>query len=75
MNILNKAICCSKIYKGNGVLIMEIEKKKRKLRDNWFVELISEFSFTLFIEVVLSIVWNVILFIPRLLLRFLSNLN
>ncbi|MBZ5201418.1 hypothetical protein HU147_09355 [Planomicrobium chinense] len=54
---------------------MEVKKKKRKLRDNWFVELISEFSFTLFIEAILSIVWNVILFIPRLLLRFLSNLN
>lgn len=75
MNTLNQDIYCSRIYKGNGVLIMEIEKKKKKLRDNWFVELFTEFSFTLVFEIIFSIIWNVLLFIPRLLLRFFSHVN
>lgn len=75
MGMLDKTVCCSRIYKGNGVLIMEVKKKKRKLRDNWFVELLTEFSFTLVFEIIFSIIWNFILFIPRLLLRFFSNLN
>lgn len=73
MNTLNQDICCSRIYKENGVLIMEIEKKK--LTDNWFVELFTEFSFTLVFEIIFSIIWNVLLFIPRLLLRFFSHVN
>lgn len=54
---------------------MKVKRKKRESSDNWFVELLSEFSFTLVLEIISSIIWNVILFIPRLLIRLFSNLN
>lgn len=48
--------------------------KNKSSKDNVFLEFFAEFSFTLVFELLISIVWNIILFIPRVLIRALSNI-
>lgn len=59
-------------------LPIETKDKKKKNKENPFTHCFAEFSFTLVSEMLISIIWyiiwNIILFIPRVLIRALSNL-
>ncbi|OHX53896.1 hypothetical protein BB776_01585 [Planococcus salinarum] len=59
-------------------LAIETKVKKKKDNDNPFADCFAEWSFTLAAEMLVSIIWyfiwNILLFIPRMLLRALSNL-
>lgn len=48
--------------------------KNKSSKDNVFLDCFAEFSFTLVFELLISIIWNIILFIPRVLIRALSNI-
>lgn len=49
--------------------------RKKPKKDNPVKEFFAEFRMGHMIEMVLSIVWNVFLFIPRVMIRMISNMQ
>lgn len=54
----------------------KLKKKQinKERKDNIFRDFFAEFSVTLVFELIINIIWNTLLFIPRILIRALSNL-
>ena len=48
-------------------------RKKKKKKDNEVVDCFKEISFGVVFEIIASIVWNILLFIPRSLIRLFSS--
>lgn len=61
-----------------GHLQVKSKTKKKRInkerKDNIFKDIFAEFSITLVFEIIINIIWNILLFIPRILIRGLSNL-
>lgn len=53
---------------------MKKKQEKPKKEENCFVELLKELSFEVVAQTIFSIVWNTILFIPRMIFRFFSSI-
>lgn len=54
---------------------LELQKKEKvRKRDNWFVDFFAEFSFSLVAEVLVGIILRAVLFIPRMIIRSISNI-
>ncbi len=51
------------------------KKKKQVKEENCFVEMFKELSFTIIAQAIFSIIWNVILFIPRSIIRLYNNMS
>lgn len=55
-------------------LPIETKDKKKKREDNRFTHCFAEWSLTLVAEMLINLIWQILLFIPRVLIRALSNL-
>lgn len=55
-------------------LPIETKDKKKKRKDNIFADCFAEWSLTLVAEMLINLIWQILLFIPRVLIRALSNL-
>lgn len=54
---------------------LELQKKEKvRKRDNWFVDFFAEFSFSLVAEMLMGILLRIVLFIPRMIIRSISNI-
>lgn len=51
---------------------MPTDRKKPK-KDNAIKEFFADSSLNLVFEMVISFIWNVVLFIPRVIVRMISN--
>jgi hypothetical protein len=49
---------------------MKNKKRKKERKDGFFKEILSEIMDSILIEVV----WNILMFIPRMLIRLIKNI-
>ncbi len=50
------------------------KKKNKQKEENCFVDLFKDISIGVVIEIVFSVIWNTLLFIPRMLIRFFTSI-
>lgn len=54
---------------------MKKRKYKKKKEENCFVEIFKDIRSEVVTQIIISIIWNTILFIPRMIIRLYNNLT